>query len=139
MGGNNPHDRMPRPRNTPKEDRKDPSNTAILNSSAKDALRATFLLNGGAAVATLSFLGSVSDGQSILDISGIVNALWFYSLGLGFCVLAYGADYLNMMAWRHHIDLGSFTSTLVAFLLAGGSIVMFFVGSYVFASTVVPQ
>lgn len=85
----------------------------------------------------LGFLGSVANDAAAFNLNGVVSALWFYGLGLLFVVTAYGCDYFNMLFWRFKYELSSFTFTILGVIFAAASLIMFFVGSYVFANTIV--
>lgn len=66
---------------------------------ADNALRAVFLMNGGALIALLSFLGSRA-GQDVGDYArAVLCASYFFIGGLVCVTLAYGAGYLTQSSY----------------------------------------
>jgi hypothetical protein len=89
------------------------------------ALRSAILVNGGAAVACLTFLGNVK-GNYIL----LANSLGFYVSGVLLAVMATGGAYLSQgMFTMDKLSIGHWTRKVcVMFIL--GSYGMFATGSY---------
>lgn len=58
-----------------------PSGMSVLQSFASTSIKIILMLNGGAAIAILAFLGAIVTTEFTKWISGIVLALIFYSLG----------------------------------------------------------
>ncbi len=86
--------------------------TAALEGSAH-TLRATMLINGGAAIALLAFLGNViardSLGSVHVSLPGMRWALMVFLLGVASSALAYalrwGATYADAVAHRYNLEI----------------------------------
>jgi hypothetical protein len=83
------------------------------NKSAMDAanlaLRTLVLINGGAAVAILAFLGAIASKDKIdfEQVSHVANTLRFYAVGVAFAVAAMALAYLTqyfMVSVEHAKD-----------------------------------
>src|SRR6266404_3904086 len=65
------------------------------NASGRDAIKATTLVNGGAAVAMLAFLGHLASiGADPTTIIEFARALRWFVIGTLLCVLASGITYV---------------------------------------------
>ncbi|MEP3246707.1 MAG: hypothetical protein ABJN40_22795 [Sneathiella sp.] len=108
----------------------DLENIKILNQHGSDALKAIFLLNGGASIAFLTFLGSIALGKvpQVFEASDIAQILIFFSIGAGLSVSAYAFNYLNILSGIIGKETLSNFLLVVTILMAGSSIVIFFVG-----------
>lgn len=73
------------------------ANVAAVSLSAA-TLKALLLLNGGAAIAMLGFVASLSSGrpQERLDLERVVEALQAYAVGAALAVMATGLAYAVM-------------------------------------------
>lgn len=108
--------------------------------SANQALKALFLLNGGASVAVLGFLASTFSSETNTDtgrlIADLVYALRWFSSGAGAAVLASCLAYLtNSFYSRGLIDVNDTKSwwwglmlNRAAILISVVSFVLFWVG-----------
>lgn len=105
-------------------------NIKILNQHGSDALKAIFLLNGGASIAMLTFLGSIAVGadNGKIQASAIASVLLHFSLGAGLCVVSHSLNYLNL--FFHHRNFPKVGDGLLAgtILVALLSLILFFVG-----------
>ena len=72
------------------------SNIAILNHFGQEALRALLLLNGGASIASLTFIGTlaVNSKASTFAPVDMVPMLCFFGIGAGLAVMAYCLNYI---------------------------------------------
>ena len=118
--------------------------------SANVAIRALLLVNGGAVVALLAFIGAIEAGESAaVSLEPLVEPVWFFAIGTGLsAVISTLAYHVNMfdsdiissvqLTWQHPYVVKkpvarwlfwSRTGVLcVALLLAIGSLVFFFLG-----------
>ena len=82
------------------------------------ALRSIFLLNGGAILALLTFIGSSigkTTGQTAVTPSLFVSAFVFYCLALIACILSMTLAYLNYMGHHHfYADPGALANNMMA-------------------------
>jgi hypothetical protein len=75
--------------------------------SGEVILRTCLLINGGAAIAVLAFMGNViakdpSSHRLLADVSGGLNDFFF---GVGFAVIAMGLTYVDhLLNWKHAIS-----------------------------------
>ena len=118
--------------------------------SANVAIRALLLVNGGAVVALLAFIGAMEAGQSdAVSIDPLVKPVWFFAIGTGlsatisasaYFVNVFDSDILSSvkLTWQHpYVEkkpVARWLSRLrtvafcMAVLCAVGSLVFFFVG-----------
>ncbi|WP_152610530.1 hypothetical protein [Leisingera sp. ANG-DT] len=127
--------------------------------SANVAIRAFILVNGGAVVALLAFIGAIesSDAGSSASVGELVRPLLAFALGVGFSVVTATLAYLvNMLdhditnsvklTWEHPyvVDDGSASRLrwwrnrlhVVAILVAVASLAAFFCGIFSVASAI---
>lgn len=64
----------------------------VQNELGQGALKSMMLVNGGAIIALLTFLGNK---QATFDHGAVQCAMWFYGSGLFFCLLAYFGAYFS--------------------------------------------
>ncbi|WP_243612917.1 hypothetical protein [Shimia aestuarii] len=119
---------------------------------AEVTVKSLLLLNGGAAVSMLAFVGSISSGSSFsegIDLGGVVSSLQWFAAGAGTAVLCAGFCYVVMFLqatlnfsyqriWEHPFFAeGERTSKIVrlykwfhilAVILSVGSLSMFAFG-----------
>jgi hypothetical protein len=97
------------------------------------ALRSITLINGGAAVALLAFIGHlVSVTSPTLSVLPFAGALQHFVFGVFFAALASGTTYLSQLAyggsvkWHHRVGIAFHVATV---LLGIGAYVQFFIGT----------
>ena len=101
-----------------------------VSSSAHEAVRSSILINGGAAVALLAFIGHLASiGENELVV-GFASSLVGFVSGILAATLAYGFVYFAQLAfYRGSINVGSWLRVVtVVFVL--GSLGLFVYGSY---------
>lgn len=78
----------------------------IVADSGVTALRALFLINGGGAVALLAFLASVHNQPTTSDqiVFNILDALWWFSIGVLSSALASGCTYITNFCYLNSIQ-----------------------------------
>ena len=118
--------------------------------SANLAIRALLLVNGGAVVALLAFIGAkVADDSAAVGLAPLVESVWFFAIGAGwsagsaglaYCVNLLDNDILSSvkLTWQHpYVEKKPVAERLsrfrtAAFLMAlsavVGSLVFFFLG-----------
>lgn len=118
----------------------DQSDFQLLNATqafeyAREAVKMCVTINGGAAVAIISFVGATS---SETDTNGIQIALAIFSTGLLLAFLAFATGYTARIQFAAHIARGGEERThkravvlsVVGFLLMGCSALAFTYGVY---------
>ena len=107
-------------------------NQQIVNEAGFQALRAIFLLNGGASLAILTFLGTMSLEANVMPISlsDLSNVLAMYGTATGLVVAAFGANYLNPWAQIAGYPKISSVFLMLSVGLCFASISLFFIGVY---------
>jgi hypothetical protein len=89
-----------------------------LKDYGQMALRSVFLLNGGAIIALLTFIGSASGktiGASVIAPALFVVAFSFFSAGLVCAVISITSAYLNYMGHKHvNADPGWLANNIIA-------------------------
>jgi len=101
-------------------------------AAGQSALKASMLMNGGAAVALLAFIGNAASNLSTRPIvSKFALPLFLLVLGVFFSGVATGANYLTQLLyakslkpWGHGLNTISIIFTTISFLL-------FFYATYV--------
>jgi len=68
----------------------------LINLSI-EALKALLLINGGAAVAILAYLGNLASRTSVANLPNMRNALLCFSVGVFFAALAFIAAYFTQL------------------------------------------
>lgn len=108
------------------------TNQQIVNEAGFQALRAIFLLNGGASLAILTFLGTMAvEANSIpVSLAELSAVLGMYGTATGLIVAAYGANYLNPWAQVAGYPKMSKTFLILSVGLSLSSISLFFFGVY---------
>jgi uncharacterized membrane protein YdfJ with MMPL/SSD domain len=66
------------------------------------AIRSMMLINGGAAVAILAFIGALVSRADLTSIRDLAGSLVWFAYGVVLCGLAYGAAYLALMGATRH-------------------------------------
>lgn len=108
------------------------TNQQIVNEAGFQALRAIFLLNGGASLAILTFLGTMAvEANSIpVSLAELSAVLGMYGTATGLIVAAYGANYLNPWAQVAGYPKISKAFLMISVGLSLSSISLFFFGVY---------
>ena len=75
--------------------------------SSETALRAAILINGGAAVSLLAFLGALASQKiyKIGDLKDTINSLGIFAYGVGFAASGIALSYIT-----HYLSVGFLTS-----------------------------
>ncbi len=68
-------------------------NKAAVESGHK-ALQAIMVINGGAGIALLAFIGSIASKDGINAVAGLASTLHWFAYGVGLTALAMGVAYL---------------------------------------------
>ena len=99
--------------------------------SGQAALKSAILINGGAAVALLAFLGRIwQKPQSTADVSGLTMSLLEFIFGVLAVAVASGTTYICQYSYgRNWIKTGH-TINIVSILLVVISYILFGLGSY---------
>lgn len=110
----------------------DEFNLSIFNQIGLEASKAIFLLNGGASLATLTFIGTiaVSDNSTPLSITELAPILLCFAVGAGFIVSSYGANYLNLLFGKYDWYRLSRTFLILAILCAVVSLICYNIGIF---------
>lgn len=95
----------------------------VVTQAAKEAIKSATLINGGAAVALLAFLGGTEKDSAL--VSGIAGAMMIFTLGVLLAAVAAGGMYCTQWCyeqekwekWGNRFRLGSI-------LLVGGSYIL---------------
>ncbi|MBL4784615.1 MAG: hypothetical protein JKY49_04220 [Cohaesibacteraceae bacterium] len=105
-------------------------NLKIINQHGSDALRAIFLLNGAASIATLTFLGSIAIRTSSVTISmsSVSSILFLFSLGAGTSVVSHSLNYLNLFSHARNFPKVGDWLLKATILAAFVSLALFFWG-----------
>ena len=89
-----------------------------LKDYGQMALRSVFLLNGGAIIAILAFIGSASGkriGASVITPTLFVVAFSFFAAGLVCAIISITSAYLNYMGHKHtNADPGWLANNIIA-------------------------
>ncbi|MDE0522923.1 MAG: hypothetical protein OXH79_13310 [Boseongicola sp.] len=117
--------------------------------AANIAIRSLLLINGGASVALLAFVGAVESGNAAVNSGVLVDPIWRFAMGVGLAVLTAMFAYLvnlldakiagsNREIWEHpYIQETSQTRNLIfcrgvlfyaALFAAGSSASLYFLG-----------
>ncbi len=107
----------------------------------QSALKSAILINGGAAVALLAFIGKVwgnVDGH--IDLEYLKCGLMLYTFGVLSATIASGFTYLSQWFYhRHNLTIGKILNVAVIVLVIG-SYLLFAMGSYeAYLSLIIPM
>lgn len=123
--------------------------TSVIEAG-QSALKASTIINGGAAAAVLAFIGGLlkvneSTGPAMASVAPMGVAWFMFMIGLGCAGVATGLRYLSQFAYaaalRVHLrtlkpskfdTVGTFFNW-ASIVVAAGSFILFFVGSYLLA------
>jgi len=112
-------------------------NSDMFNSviqSGQNAIKTSFLLNGGAVIALLTFIGHLIALSNTPKISLISFSILFYSLGVLSTTVASGATYLSQRFYAYGSvkiycnKIGLILNIFVVILITA-SYVLFFLGT----------
>jgi bacteriorhodopsin len=95
------------------------------------ALNASLLVNGGATVAMLAFIGSAKADGGALDLHRLVTALTWFSIGVAAALIATGVAYVTQAKYARDLSTEiSLENRIVAIIIffsyvafVGGSII----------------
>lgn len=100
-------------------------------SCGQSALKSATLINGGAAVALLAFIGHVwGKDLSSLVLNGLSFSLLLFVFGVLCSAIASGTTYLAQAFYDGDWDKTAQTINAISILLVLGSYVLFFLGAY---------
>lgn len=116
-----------------------PSGMSVLQSFASTSIKIILMLNGGAAIAILAFLGAIVTTEFTKWISGIVLALIFYSLGAacsaGVAFLSYlSQSEYNIMDESNEVKGDCYRKSAMLIALLG--IALFILGCIIVGGTI---
>lgn len=120
-----------------------PAGISLINSFANAAIKSIMMLNGGAAIAVLAFLGAIISTEFSKWIWGIVWALGLYSFGAACAAIVASLSYIsqsNYMDDNYGDDHGNRRGDFYrkwAIAAAGGGIVFFLLASFVVGYTII--
>jgi hypothetical protein len=97
--------------------------------SGQTALRASFLINGGAAIALLAFIGNIwNKTQNITVIKSLAISLCVFSTGVLFVALSTGMTYLTQNAYAYNWNKTGTTINIISILFVILSYITFIFG-----------
>ncbi len=70
-------------------------------SSGANAVKAAMIINGGGAVALLTFASRIKDSTIKLDFDSLSVSLFFFCVGVFFAALGSGCTYFTQRAYRY--------------------------------------
>ncbi len=108
---------------------------ATINSG-QVAMRAAIMINGGAAVAILAFLGHLVSVNSS-EVSGIANAMFAYIIGVLCATLSTGSNYCSAYVASSDKKEIFYFFNIISILLIIGSYSAFFIGGYCAYNTLI--
>ncbi len=95
------------------------------------AINSAMLINGGAAVALLAFLGRIWEtGQSPAVASGLTLSLLRFLGGVLVAAVAFGTTYLTQFTFGHGWNTTGHSINVISILLVIGSYILFLWGGY---------
>lgn len=95
------------------------------------ALRTPILINGGAAVALLAFIGNIwTKSQSASVAGSLTSAMLFFVIGVLCGGLATAGTYFSQFCYRHRYNKTAVTFHSFTVLTAVGAYVLFGFGAY---------
>ena len=102
-------------------------------ASGQNALRAGFLINGGAVIAILAFIGNCYGKPKAFPYAGLVEALLFFALGVLAIGLASAGTYITQQLYYTTIHQGDRKAgdrvNIIVFSLGITSAILFVVGT----------
>jgi len=105
-------------------------NVKILNHLGLEAQKAIFLLNGGASIAFLTFIGTIAikGTESQIVVSSLAPVLAWFAVGAGLSVLSLGLNYLIILAQIFGFGRLGAIIRFATISVASISIIFFFIG-----------
>lgn len=95
------------------------------------ALKSSILINGGAAVALLAFIGKIwTDKLEAAAISAVTMAIAFFSFGVLSAAVGTAFSYLTQYAYSQRLTKTGIVFHIATFLLVVGSYIFFGVATY---------
>lgn len=73
-------------------------------TAANAALRFAMLINGGASVAILAFIGALAARADLASVRDLAGTLVWFAYGIVACGVAYAAVYLSLMGATRHLN-----------------------------------
>ena len=99
--------------------------------AGQKAINSSMLINGGAAVALLAFLGRIWDtGQSPAVASGLTLSLLKFLGGVLAATVAFGTTYLTQFTFGHGWNKTGHSINVISMLLVIGSYILFLWGGH---------
>lgn len=97
--------------------------------TGQTALRTSFLINAGAAIALLAFIGNIwNKAQSSNVIKALANSLCIFSIGVLFVAIATGTTYLTQNAYAFNWKKTGITINIFTILFVISSYITFLFG-----------
>ena len=104
-------------------------------SSAQAALKACMVINGGAAVALLAFVGNLLGKNSKLDVaSGLSFPIFLFCIGIVLGAIASGSTYITQSLHSYQKVSLAQKFTIFTMLLVMGSYAIFIIGAFITAN-----
>jgi len=94
------------------------------------AIKSSLLINGGAAVALLAFIGKIWGPESKAPIQDLSCSLIIFVIGVAFSAMAMSAAYFSQAYYTKNNDKAGNTWRNVAAVLISFSYIIFFSGAY---------
>lgn len=102
----------------------------VTCAAGQGALKATVIINGGASVALLAFIGNTWKNNNGDSIAGLAFALLFYVIAVLCGAVAAGTTYLSQFAWGYEKAKTALIVNLFTVLIGVGSYVLFALGTW---------
>ena len=105
-------------------------NVEILNHFGNEALKAILLLNGGASVASLAFIGTLAVNKSTSAFSPVALGpmLGFFGVGAGLAVIAYSLNYLILAVSLYFSPKAEWPLRVATIVTAAAALICYFAG-----------
>jgi len=94
------------------------------------AIKSSLLINGGAAIALLAFIGKIWGPESKADIQDLSCSLIFFVMGVAFSAMAMAAAYFTQGYYTVNNDKAGNTWKKVAIVLVSFSYILFVSGAF---------
>lgn len=101
----------------------------LVTEAGREALRSALLINGGAAVALLAFLGAVLSKENLGRLGlAMIGPLASFAVGVFFAALGFGVRYLSQEASRLYFEARAKRYQRCAVASTGASLLAFVIG-----------